>query len=113
MLPSSRRGNRDISVCVIIVSVFWHLLTFEVVFLTQLVAVIIFLATEVSLETHMLDMPCNYALQKAFPEGFASGHHTIELHPFVAKVLLLVAITTLLLFFASGLYEEKIAYANR
>ncbi|KAL5498017.1 hypothetical protein ACEPAH_2948 [Sanghuangporus vaninii] len=82
-------------------------------FLTQLLAIIVFLAFEVMLETHFLDMPCNYALQKAFPEEFGNGYHAVELHPFVARGLLFVSITTLLLFFASGLYGEKIAYANR
>lgn len=83
------------------------------VFLIQLLAVIVFLALEVMLETHFLDMPCNYALQKGFPGEFADGHHTVELHPVVVRGLLFVSITTFLLFFASGLYGEKIAYANR
>ncbi|KAG9313668.1 hypothetical protein JVU11DRAFT_6013 [Chiua virens] len=37
----------------------------------------------------------------------------VKPHPYFASGLLLVAITTLLLFFASGMYSEKIAYANR
>ena len=67
---------------------------------------------EVLLETRFLDMPLNYALHLAFPEAL-SDDERLELHPYVARGLLFVAITTLLLFFASGLYEEKIAYANR
>lgn len=86
-----------------------HVLT---VFLVQLAAVILFLMSEVLLQTKFLEMPCNYALRLAFPEALAEDEN-IELHPYVAKGLLFVAITTLLLFFASGLYEEKIAYANR
>ncbi|THH09708.1 hypothetical protein EW145_g1820 [Phellinidium pouzarii] len=75
-------------------------------------AVIIFLLSEVFLQTQFLAMPWNVALRKAFPEGYGGGR-TVESHHYVAKGLLLVAVTTLVLFFASGLYEEKIAYANR
>ena len=81
-------------------------------FLLQLAVVILFLMLEVLLETKLLDMPINYAFHLAFSEAL-SKEDRIELHPYVAKGLLFVAITTLLLFFASGLYEEKIAYANR
>ena len=81
-------------------------------FLVQLAVVILFLMMEVLLETRFFDMPLNYALHLSFPEAL-SDNERLELHPYVAKGLLFVSITTLLLFFASGLYEEKIAYANR
>lgn len=37
----------------------------------------------------------------------------VTLHPYVAPGLLFVAVTTLVLFFASGMYYDKIAYANQ
>ncbi|KAI5121602.1 hypothetical protein M0805_009473 [Coniferiporia weirii] len=81
-------------------------------FLVQLLAVMIFLTSEVFLHTQFLALPYNVALRKAFPEDYGRGQ-TVELHHYAAKGLLLVAVTTLVLFFASGLYGEKIAYANR
>lgn len=61
----------------------------------------------------MLDGPYRMVLRK-----FMSKHKTLNVedmhvHPFVASGLLFVSVTTLLLFFASGMYSEKIAYANR
>ncbi|KAG8215933.1 hypothetical protein J3R82DRAFT_7907 [Butyriboletus roseoflavus] len=38
---------------------------------------------------------------------------SVKPHPYFPSGLLFVAITSLLLFFASGMYSEKIAYANR
>ncbi|KAH8112390.1 Spo7-like protein-domain-containing protein [Phellopilus nigrolimitatus] len=81
-------------------------------FVAQLLAVLVFLVLEVFLQTQFLTMPWNFALQKAFPEDFADGR-TMQLHPYIAKGMLLVDVTTLVLFFASGVYEEKIGYANR
>jgi len=37
----------------------------------------------------------------------------VELHPYFASGLLFVSVTTLVLFFASGMYSEKVAYANQ
>lgn len=37
----------------------------------------------------------------------------VRLHPYIASGLLFVSATTLVLFFASGMYSEKIAYANK
>ncbi|CUA77065.1 hypothetical protein RSOLAG22IIIB_06478 [Rhizoctonia solani] len=37
----------------------------------------------------------------------------LHLHPYIIPGLWLVSVTTLILFFASGLYSEKISYANR
>lgn len=75
--------------------------------------VIALLLSQVFLDLHMLDMPYQMVLRK-----FMSNHRTLDLedmhvHPYVASGLLFVSVTTLLLFFASGMYSEKIAYANR
>ena len=43
------------------------------------------------------------------PEEIAEVH----VHPYFTLGLLSVSVTTLVLFFASGMYSEKIAYANR
>jgi hypothetical protein len=37
----------------------------------------------------------------------------VVLHPYFASGLLFVSVTTLVLFFASGMYTEKIGYANQ
>ena len=37
----------------------------------------------------------------------------IRVHPYITTGLLFVSVSTLLLFFASGMYYEKIAYANK
>ena len=37
----------------------------------------------------------------------------VYMHEWVAQGLLLVAATTLVLFFAGGVYSDKIAYANK
>ncbi|KAH7929284.1 hypothetical protein BV22DRAFT_1125895 [Leucogyrophana mollusca] len=80
-------------------------------FLAQLVLVIAFLLSEVLLQTAFLDIPYTYVLRKAFPEAYAVG--TAKPHPYFASGMLFVSVTALLLFFASGMYSEKIAYANR
>lgn len=59
-----------------------------------------------------MTIPYKLALRKAFPDTYGEEVH-VHLHPFIAKGLLLVTVTTLALFFASGLYSEKIGYANR
>jgi hypothetical protein len=82
------------------------------VFLAQLIIVIIFLLCEVLLNTSFLAVPYQYFLRRALPSVY--GSH-VEVHPptYVASGLLFVSVTTLLLFFATGLYSEKIGYANR
>ncbi|TDL20697.1 hypothetical protein BD410DRAFT_363681 [Rickenella mellea] len=81
-------------------------------FLVQLLAIIVFLLSEVLLQTSLLSLPYKFILIKALRH-----QHTREVdlrpHPYFATVLLTIAITTLVLFFASGLYAEKIGYANR
>lgn len=80
------------------------------VFLVHLVLVIAFLLSEVLLQTSFLDIPYTYLLGCILP---LDVYGSVKPHPYFASGLLLVAITTLLLFFASGMYAEKIAYANR
>ena len=75
-------------------------------FLAQLAAVIIFLLSEVLLQTTFLTVP--YRLLR-----FRQLDVEVHLHPYVTPGLLLVSLTTFALFFASGMYGEKIAYANR
>ncbi|KAI0275127.1 hypothetical protein BC834DRAFT_814448 [Gloeopeniophorella convolvens] len=80
--------------------------------LVQLIAAIIFLLCEVLLNTSFLSVPYRYFLRSALPNVYAPDAD-VQLHPYVASGLLLVSVVTLLLFFASGLYSEKIGYANR
>ena len=83
-----------------------------VVFLLHLVLVIAFLLSEVLLQTSFLDIPHTFLLKHAL-RGVYGPVVGVKPHPYFASGLLFVAITTLLLFFASGMYSEKIAYANR
>ncbi|EGO00979.1 hypothetical protein SERLA73DRAFT_178992 [Serpula lacrymans var. lacrymans S7.3] len=81
-------------------------------FLGQLILVIGFLLSEVLLQTAFLTMPYKLVLQKALPEIYTVDKEVTP-HPHLASGLLFVSVTTLVLFFASGMYSEKIAYANR
>ncbi|KAF8839460.1 hypothetical protein BDN67DRAFT_970056 [Paxillus ammoniavirescens] len=81
-------------------------------FLLHLVLVIAFLLSEVLLQTAFLDIPYTYALRSILPDVYGNLV-SVQPHPYFASGLLFVAVTTLLLFFASGMYSEKIAYANR
>ncbi|KAF8128964.1 hypothetical protein EV363DRAFT_1400215 [Boletus edulis] len=78
----------------------------------SLVLVIAFLLSEVLLQTSFLDVPYTYILLRILPDVYGPVM-SVKPHPYFASGLLFVAITTLLLFFASGMYLEKIAYANR
>ncbi|PFH49554.1 hypothetical protein AMATHDRAFT_62854 [Amanita thiersii Skay4041] len=85
------------------------------VFLFQLLVVIAFLLLEVLFlppEASLLAIPYKGLLQRLLPDIYSPETEVI-LHPYIASGLLFVAITTLVLFFASGMYTEKIAYANR
>jgi hypothetical protein len=82
------------------------------VFLAQLLIAIAFLLSEVLLHTSFLTIPYKLVLQRALPEIY-SDNTQVELHPYFASGLLFVSVTTLVLFFASGMYSEKIAYANQ
>ncbi|KAI0003742.1 hypothetical protein BJV74DRAFT_811422 [Russula compacta] len=81
-------------------------------FLVQLIFVIIFLLCEVLLDTSFLSIPYQYILRRVLPNVHGSDVE-VRLHSYVASGLLFVSVTTLLLFFATGLYSEKIGYANR
>lgn len=78
------------------------------VFLLQLVILIAFLLSEVFLQTSFLSLPYLWFVHGALPDIDPP-----PLHPYFASGLLFVSVTTLILFFASGMYSEKIAYANR
>ncbi|KAI6128137.1 hypothetical protein EDD16DRAFT_1549626 [Pisolithus croceorrhizus] len=81
-------------------------------FLFNLIFAIVFLLSEVLLQTAFLDIPYTYVLRSAFPDVYRNDQ-VIRLHPYIPSGLLFVAVTALFLFFASGMYSEKIAYANR
>lgn len=84
------------------------------VFLLQLLVAITFLLFEVFLppEHSLLSIPYRYMVLRVVPE-YARSNPNILLHPYVASGLLFVSVTTLALFFASGMYSERIAYANK
>jgi hypothetical protein len=77
-----------------------------------LIFAIVFLLSEVLLHTPFLSVPYQYLLRRTFPNVYGPDVE-VRLHPYVASGLLFVSVTTLLLFFATGLYSEKIGYANR
>jgi hypothetical protein len=84
------------------------------VFLFQLLALISFLVCEVCLQLNLLDIPFHFLLFRMFPTLYSPEEMAhIHVHPYLTLGLLSVSVTTLVLFFASGLYSEKIAYANR
>lgn len=80
-----------------------------IVFLIQLLIVIGLLLSEVLLKTTFLAIPFKYVL----PETYGGDVVVAEIHSYVASGLLFVSVTTLVLFFASGMYTERIAYANK
>ncbi|KZP16735.1 hypothetical protein FIBSPDRAFT_673624, partial [Athelia psychrophila] len=82
-------------------------------FLVQLLIVIGLLLCEVLLKTSFLAIPYTYALQRALPATYGGDFLAAEVHPYLASGLLFVSVMTLVLFFASGMYSEKISYANR
>lgn len=81
------------------------------VFLLQLLIVIAFLLWEVILppQTSLLSIPYRMLLQRLIPDANPNA----TLHPYIASGFLFVSVTTLALVFASGMYAEKIAYANK
>lgn len=82
------------------------------VFLLQLLTVIAFLFCEVVLQTSIMIIPYKFFMCKVLPEIY-TDETEIQLHPYITLGMLFVAVTTLFLFFASGMYSEKIGYANR
>ncbi|KAI0926610.1 hypothetical protein AcV7_005502 [Taiwanofungus camphoratus] len=81
-------------------------------FLAQLLLTIIFLLSEAFLQTNFLSIPYKIVLQKALPDVYQDDT-LVQVPPYFASGLLFVAVTTLVLFFASGMYSEKVGYANR
>ncbi|ESK89235.1 hypothetical protein Moror_5183 [Moniliophthora roreri MCA 2997] len=83
-------------------------------FLLQLLLVIAFLLWEVLMppQSSLLAIPYNMLLQRLLPDVYRP-ETPMTLHPYFTSGLLFVSVTTLVLFFASGLYSEKIAYANK
>ena len=63
-------------------------------------------------EDSLLVIPYKVFLQRVLPH-VCTPETQVALPPYIASGLLFVAITTLALFFASGMYTEKIAYANQ
>lgn len=112
MLPVSKSANRDTNVRYILSYASW--LTSSLVFLFQLLLIIAFLLTEVLLppQTSILSIPYKMVLERLLPDIYTPDV-PVTLHPYFASGLLLVSVTTLVLFFASGMYSEKIAYANK
>jgi hypothetical protein len=88
------------------------LMSLSLVFLFHLLIAIAFLLSEVLLQTSFLDIPYTNLLRKVLPDVYG-GAENLKPHPYFASGLLFVLVTALLLFFASGMYAEKIAYANR
>ncbi|KAF9530504.1 hypothetical protein CPB83DRAFT_788022 [Crepidotus variabilis] len=83
-------------------------------FLLQLLIIITFLLCEVILppQSSLLAIPYRFLLLRILP-GQYNPAEDIVLHPYFASGLLFVSVTTLALFFASGMYSERIAYANK
>lgn len=79
------------------------------VFLLNLIIVILVLTADVLLSTGFFAWPLKSLLRQLPIES----RPDVVFHPYLAPGALLVAITTLVLFYASGMYAEKIGYANR
>lgn len=82
------------------------------VFLAQLLIIIAFLSSEVLLQTNLLSIPYMLLLRNVLPEVYGEVRD-VSISPYFTTGLLLVSVMTLVLFFASGMYSEKIGYANR
>ena len=115
MQPAFSNGSLAINVCYCILFVYCQNLHISfAVFLLHLLVAIAFLLSEVLLppSSSLLAIPYKFVLQRLLPDIYTSETE-ITLHPYVASGLLFVNVTTLVLFFASGMYSEKIAYANK
>ncbi|KAF8201075.1 hypothetical protein K438DRAFT_1821322 [Mycena galopus ATCC 62051] len=75
-------------------------------FLFQLLLIIAFLLAEVLL-------PSNISLFEMTLRRVLPQDTKVHVHPHISIGLLFVSVTTLVLFFASGTYSDKIAYANK
>jgi hypothetical protein len=60
----------------------------------------------------LLAIPCKLALQRLLPEIYMEDTE-VHIHPYFSTGMLFVSVTTLVLFFASGTYADKIGYANK
>ena len=89
-----------------------YLCAWALVFLAQLLIIIAFLSSEVLLQTNLLSIPYLLLLRNVLPEVYGEIHD-VRISPYFTTGLLLVSVMTLVLFFASGMYSEKIGYANR
>ncbi|KAJ7472221.1 hypothetical protein B0H11DRAFT_1346489 [Mycena galericulata] len=87
---------------------------FRPVFLVQLLLIITFLLAEVLLppDISLLAIPCKLVLRRVLPDIYTEDTE-VHIHPYFSSGLLFVSVTTLALFFASGTYSDKIAYANK
>ena len=82
------------------------------VFLAQLLIIIGFLLSEVLLQTNLLSVPYVWVLRWILPDIYGPDVK-VQVPRYFSLGLLCVAMTTLALFFLSGMYSEKIAYANK
>ena len=87
-------------------------LTDGIVFLAQLLIIIGFLLSEVLLQTNLLSVPYVWVLRSILPDIYGPDVK-VQVPRYFSLGLLCVAVTTLALFFLSGMYSEKIAYANK
>ena len=64
------------------------------------------------LQTDLLSVPYTWTLRRVLPDiyGPAAG---VRIPRYLTLGLLCVSVTTLALFFLSGMYSEKIGYANK
>ena len=106
--------NPDTSVCSWINSPWVLGSDWPVVFLAQLLVIIALLLTEVLLppDVSIASIPYNAFLRWLLPDIYTQDSFVI-LNPYFTTGLLFVSSTTLVLFFASGMYSEKISYANK
>ncbi|KAF8992755.1 hypothetical protein BDQ17DRAFT_1286925, partial [Cyathus striatus] len=83
-------------------------------FLAYLVFSIALLLVEVLLppDSSLFAVPYRLVLHELLPNYYTRDNKALP-HPYIATGLLFVSVTTLFLFFASGMYAEKIAYANK
>jgi integral membrane sensor domain MASE1 len=92
-------GSGAINVCLLTFDVLFTIFN-QPVFLASLLLTIALLSSEILL-------PSSHSFL------FFPYVHFAHLHPHVVEGLLFVSVTTLVLFFASGMYQEKIEYANQ
>ena len=89
-----------------------HALCLYAVFLFQLLLIIAFLLSEVLLQTNLLSIPYSWFLHWILPDIYGPQTEA-RVHRYFALGLLCVSVTTLALFFLSGMYSEKIGNANK